>query len=163
MTTFVTVGNGSQPFDRLLRAVANAQHLLPLPVFIQRGSTSFAHPLWNVRDFIEMHEFERLMHQSALVIMHAGAGSIINAARAGKCPVVMPRRARYGEIVDDHQVEFAEALAGENLVMLANDPADLEPAITRACAVSARRLASDDPPLVAHVARLIASIDKTND
>jgi UDP-N-acetylglucosamine transferase subunit ALG13 len=161
LTTFVTVGNGTQPFDRLLGAVAKAQHVLPQPVFVQRGSTNFAHPTWNVRDFIDMQEFERLMQQSTLLIMHAGAGSIINAVRTGKRPVVMPRRACYGEIVDDHQVDFAAALAREDHVVLAREPADLVSAIERACAETARSVEGDDPPLVEHLARLLASLGQT--
>lgn len=160
MSTFVTVGNGRQPFDRLLHAVAKAQDLLPQPVCVQCGSTSFNHPKWDVREFIDMHDFERLIRQSTVLIMHGGAGSIISACRAGKCPVVMPRLARYGEIIDDHQLEFAEALARRGSVLLARDPLELPSAIERARTGTSGRPVGDEPPLVANIARLLAAINE---
>ena len=43
----------------------------------------------------------------------------------GKHPIVVPREARFGEVVDDHQVHFAERLAQDRLVTLVRDPRDL--------------------------------------
>jgi UDP-N-acetylglucosamine transferase subunit ALG13 len=160
LSTFITVGNGREPFERLLRAVVEVQDLLPRPVSVQCGSTKFAYPTWNVRPFLDMHEFERLIQQSNLLIMHAGAGSVINAARTAKRPIVMPRRACYGEIVDDHQIEFAEALAGQGRVILAREPADLAPAIECAFAGKDRGLTGDDAPLVQHITQLLALLDQ---
>jgi UDP-N-acetylglucosamine transferase subunit ALG13 len=105
-----------------------------------------------------MHEFERLMSQCTLLIMHGGAGSILNACLAGKRPVVMPRRARYGEIIDDHQVEFAEALARRGSVLLAHEPSELRSAIEQASRSPSRMLLGDEPALVDTIARLLATI-----
>jgi UDP-N-acetylglucosamine transferase subunit ALG13 len=66
--------------------------------------------------------------------MHAGAGSIMHAVEAGKVPVVMPRRAAFGEHVNDHQVEFAQALAEAGKVVMANTPDDLARAVEEAMA-----------------------------
>ena len=66
---------------------------------------------------------------SELLILHAGAGSVIHAVHAGKVPVVMPRRARDGEHVDDHQVEFARELARAGRIVVAEEPADLMRAV----------------------------------
>lgn len=60
--------------------------------------------------------------------MHAGAGSVIHAIRAGKFPVIMPRRIAYAEHVNDHQVEFAQALAAVDKVIMLENPQDLEQA-----------------------------------
>ena len=50
------------------------------------------------------------MRSADLVIAHAGAGSAISAMRAGHRPVLVPRQARHGEHVDDHQVQIAAEL-----------------------------------------------------
>ena len=92
---------------------------LPQPVFVQSGSTPFDAAGCEVAPFLAMSEFERRVAQSTLLIMHAGAGSVITAVRAGKVPVVMPRRARFGEHVDDHQVEFARELAAAGRIVVA--------------------------------------------
>ena len=129
MSTFVSVGNATQPFDRLLRAVCAIVAELPLPVIIQTGSADCVCAGAVARKFVAMDEFERLIVDASLVVMHAGAGSIIHAVRAGKMPVVMPRRAKYGEHIDDHQLEFARQLARAGLVTLAEEPEDLSAAV----------------------------------
>lgn len=55
---------------------------------------------------------------------------MLAALSAGKKPVVVPRRQRFGEAVDDHQVEIARKLARSNLVTLVEDPEGLEVALT---------------------------------
>ena len=112
MPTFVSVGNASQPFMRLTEAVSRIAARLPAPVVVQHGHTSFDCPVCDGRAFVEMDEFAGLMGRSRLIILHAGAGSILQALDAGKYPVVMPRRLAHGEHIDDHQLELAQAFAG---------------------------------------------------
>ena len=119
MPTFVSVGNARQPFMRLTEAVSRIAARLPAPVVVQHGHTPFDCPVCEGRAFIEMDEFAGLMARSRLIILHAGAGSILQALDAGKYPVVMPRRLAHGEHIDDHQLELAQAFAGRGLVELA--------------------------------------------
>lgn len=99
-----------------------------------------------------MEEFMRQVRDAELLIMHAGAGSILHAAEAGKIPVVMPRRAARGEHVNDHQVELAQALAQAGKVVLADGPDDLARAAREALALQRKMPRRDagengDPPL----------------
>lgn len=82
-----------------------------------------------------MAEFETLISSAELLILHAGAGSVIHAVRAGKVPVLMPRRAQFGELIDDHQTEFARALEASGRVIVINDPSQLGKAVQRALEV----------------------------
>ena len=161
MSTFVTVGNATQPFDRLLRAISDMTVDLPAPIVVQRGSSTMSHPAWDRRDFVGMDDFERLITESRILIMHAGAGSVIHAVRAGRVPVVMPRRARYSEHVDDHQMEFAQALASTGHVMLAGEPAELRSAV-RSVLNSHRKGAVEQTPLVEHIGQLLARLATEN-
>lgn len=45
-----------------------------------------------------------------VIIAHCGIGTTIDAARAGKPIIMVPRRKQFNEHVDDHQVELAEML-----------------------------------------------------
>jgi UDP-N-acetylglucosamine transferase subunit ALG13 len=138
VTTFVTIGNATQPFGRLLDAVTAHAQGWPQPVIVQHGNTPFDSAHCVSRAFLEMLEFSGLVEQTRLLIMHAGAGSILHAIRMGKVPVVMPRRAMYGEIVDDHQLEFAKALADMGMLILAEEPRDLPRAVVEALAKPAQ-------------------------
>lgn len=132
MSTFVSVGNATQSFGRLLEEVGRLALTMPQPVVVQRGETPFQSDSCRVIPFIPMSEFERMVAEAELVILHAGAGSVIHAVRAGKVPVVMPRRVQYGEIVDDHQVEFAKALSAVGRVVVADELMPLADAVQHA-------------------------------
>jgi UDP-N-acetylglucosamine transferase subunit ALG13 len=107
-----------------------------------------------------MGMFEALVRRASLIVTHAGAGSIINAVRAGRRPVVMPRLARRGEIIDDHQVELAETLARAGYVFLARDTADLQAAIVRALAQNNLAPAADEPSLVVWIRKLLQEMSR---
>jgi UDP-N-acetylglucosamine transferase subunit ALG13 len=127
--TFVSVGNATQSFTRLIDAVLQIAPHLPQPLVIQHGNSVFQRSGFISRPFMGMEEFCNYMSNAELLILHAGAGSVTQALQADKLPVVMPRRAKYGEIVDDHQLEFALAMARAGKVVLAEEPIHLMDAV----------------------------------
>lgn len=162
MSTFVSVGNATQPFARLLEAVCQAAPHLPQPVFVQYGvATDFSCPGCSAVAFLEMDEFARRVSEAELLILHAGAGSVIHAIRAGKVPVVMARRSRCGEHVDDHQIEFANALAKMGKVAVAEGVDDLLEAVAEASRLQKDRvLSAVNPPMVGLVGEVLQKMDR---
>lgn len=134
--TFVTVGNATQGFERLLRAVdalAVVDDLRVRPVVMQIGHARGFQPRYcEGRPFFQPQEFAELMGAADLIICHGGAGTLLAAIRLGKVPVVMPRRKAYGEHVNDHQRELVDALASDGYVVPAREPANLPGAIVEA-------------------------------
>jgi UDP-N-acetylglucosamine transferase subunit ALG13 len=118
----VTIG-ASEPFDRLVEAAGR------LPgneeVLIQCGASSIEPARGRCVDFMSFDELAERIRQARVVVMHAGAGSVLAALAEGKVPVVVPRRRKFGEAVDDHQVWFGQRLARTGLVRLVEDPARL--------------------------------------
>lgn len=157
MTTFVSVGNATQPFNRLIESVIENYAELPQPVVIQHGNT----PLANIekcvaKPFLGMNEFSSQLKQAELLILHGGAGSVIHAIKAGKIPVIMPRRAQYGEHVDDHQLEFSRALAEAGKVVLAEEPEDLMRSVEKSLEMQATNTSIDsEPPLVGLISEVL--------
>lgn len=155
VSTFVSVGNATQPFTRLLEAVCELALQLPQPVLVQFGSAqAFACPGCTGVAFMEMGEFAQRVSEAELLILHAGAGSVIHAVRAGKTPVIMPRRASLGEHVDDHQLEFARELEKIGKVVVAHDAATLAQAAIVALQRQRMRCSTEaagEPPLVGMV------------
>jgi beta-1,4-N-acetylglucosaminyltransferase len=138
----VTVGTHILPFDRLVRAADELASLCDEPVIIQRGASCYMPRFAQHVDFVEGHQMERWLCESRILVSHAGAGSILGALRAGKPFVLAPRMARYGEHIDDHQLELAEtlarqrravtirALSGEALAAAIAQAAQLKPVTT---------------------------------
>ncbi len=157
MSTFVSVGNATQPFWRLLEAVAGIATRLPQPVIIQYGAAhGFSAPQCQCVDFMGMEDFARHVTAAEVLILHAGAGSVIHAIRAGKVPVVVPRQAALAEHVDDHQSEFARELLHLGKVVVCRDTGDLRSCVDEALRIQAARpLAASQPPLVAAIDLLL--------
>lgn len=56
------------------------------------------------------------------MITHGGPSSFISVLQAGKIPVVVPRKAEFGEHVNDHQVDFARKVyERQKNIILAED------------------------------------------
>ena len=132
MTTFVTVGNMNQPFPRLLACVEAIASELPQPIVAQAGNTPYASEAMQVVGFLPPERFAELVRTARVLVMHAGAGSIIHALQAGRAPVVMPRRASLGEAIDEHQSELAEAFAKRGRLLVAHDAESLLAAVREA-------------------------------
>ena len=156
MSTFVSVGNATQPFSRLLSEVARLAPHLPQPVTVQTGSTPFANGICRAVPFLGMEDFEAHVRRAQLLIVHAGAGTVINALQAGKCPVVAPRLARYAEHIDNHQLEFARALARQGKIAMAEEMHLLQTAIEDAMSRRATSAAAkSQPPLIGVVQEIL--------
>jgi len=151
---FVTVGNVTQHFRRLLDAIdemAAAGMLKEHSVIVQSGSNSYFTSQHCVKqDFFPPDEYRQLVDEAQVIVCHGGAGTLHHVFQAGKVPVVMPRRRKYGEHVDD-QYQFVKALAEEGRVIAAFEPADLMEAIGRAS--RAERISA--PPSPAPAIKLV--------
>jgi UDP-N-acetylglucosamine transferase subunit ALG13 len=63
-------------------------------------------------------EFENYARAADVVITHAGVGTIMHLLEMGIFPVVVPRRAKRNEHVDDHQLQIARLLGGRGIAMV---------------------------------------------
>lgn len=57
------------------------------------------------------------VRRADVVVAHAGIGSALGALQQGKVPVLVPRRAKFAEHVDDHQLQIARELASRGLAI----------------------------------------------
>jgi UDP-N-acetylglucosamine transferase subunit ALG13 len=122
----LSLGTHQQPFTRALDLVE------PLArggteLVVQHGSTpprpEMPNSTW-VR-FMAFAEVVEAMGRADSVICHAGVGTIVTALQAGHTPVVLPRMARLGEHVDDHQLDIATRFAERGLIRCVSAETDL--------------------------------------
>jgi UDP-N-acetylglucosamine transferase subunit ALG13 len=132
---FVSVGNATQSFSRLLNGIADLVRRGAVKadeLIIQSGSNrDFQCHGWTQREFFSPDEFRELIERADVIVCHGGAGTLHHVFQAGKIPVVMPREKKYGEALD-HQLEFVKVLADEGRIIPAFAVEDLEPAIKEA-------------------------------
>ena len=125
---FVTLGSQKFQFNRLLTAVDTfvGQGKITDEVFAQRGYSDYIPKNFPSKEFVEHNEFEKIMQKSDLVISHGGTGAIIGAVRKGKKVIAVPRLAKYGEHVDDHQVQLLTQFEGMKIIEVCHDLGHLD-------------------------------------
>jgi len=134
MKIFVTVGTHSQQFDRLLEKIdgLKGSGKIKDEIFAQAGNCTYKPKNFKFGNFISDAEYEKWMKSADIIVSHAGAGSIINALKNRKALVIVPRLTRFGEHVNDHQLELAKAMEKESFAISVDDEKNLLNAIEKA-------------------------------
>lgn len=127
---FVTVGSQKFQFNRLLEAVDKLveEQIIKDEVFAQIGYCSYNPQNYAFKPFLNRDEFAELTSRADIVITHGGTGAIIGAVKKGKKVIAVPRLAKYGEHVDDHQLQLIEQFKELDLIYACED-GDLEKAL----------------------------------
>jgi UDP-N-acetylglucosamine transferase subunit ALG13 len=125
----VTVGTEKFPFNRLMEWLETLiergfLNLDQEEVIVQFGSSTVFPSGVRVYQLLPEAKFHELIRKSRLIIAHCGEGTLNVLETTPKPYLLVPRSQRFGEHVDDHQVEMAIALAGVG-VPVAWSPADL--------------------------------------
>lgn len=130
---FVTVGTHEQPFDRLVSYIDDLKRdgVIREDVFIQTGFSTYEPKYCRWSKLIPYEEMVKNVQEARIVITHGGPASFIMPLQMGKTPIVVPRQSRFGEHVNDHQVEFARAMEQRmgNIIVI-EDMEDLRKVLT---------------------------------
>jgi len=119
---FVTVGSRNYPFDRLFKKLDELceKKEIKEEIFAQIGTSSYKPKNFKYKDFISPEEFEKHINEAEIVISHGASGSIMKALNADKKVIVVTRLEKYGEHINDHQIQNNEAFRDNNYVLMAN-------------------------------------------
>lgn len=123
---FVTLGSQKFQFNRLLKAVDELQ--TDEEIFAQIGYSDYEPQNYSYKDFLDREEFAAWEKKADIVITHGGTGAIIGAVKKGKKVIAVPRLKKYGEHVDDHQIQLIKQFKDLNLIYACVD-GDLQKAL----------------------------------
>lgn len=107
---FCTVGT-QMPFDRFVKAIDEVAPHLDDKIIVQSFRDKYEPKNITMVDFLAPDEFNRLFGEARLIVAHCGMGTILNALTANKPIIVLPRLAKYGEHLNDHQLATAHKIA----------------------------------------------------
>lgn len=132
MDILVSVGVSEFGFERLFRiidelceeGVLDGNHIIA-----QKGVTSYTPKHYRSFDLIGRDEYQKYMEQADAIISHAGTGSVIPALKIGKKVIVFPRLEKYGEHVDNHQLELADVFTHAGYTLCATNKEELKACI----------------------------------
>jgi len=104
---FVTVGS-TYPLDRLIKE-SNKFDTKKFEIFAQIGESAFEPKNIKWTKFLDYDKLQEKIKWADVIISHAGIGTIIDCLSQKKQLILFPRLKKYGEAVDDHQIEICKA------------------------------------------------------
>lgn len=131
---FVVVGTQKFQMNRLLKEIDNCIEGRDITekVFAQIGNSTYHPKNYEYSTFLCKEDFEERVKECNLLITHSGVATIITGLKFDKPVIVVPRLAKYGEHVDDHQLQIADSFQELNFVIKCQDVSKLSEAITEA-------------------------------
>jgi len=130
---FVTLGSQKFQFNRLLKELDKLieEKKINEEVFAQIGYSDYKPQHFKYKEFVDRDEFKAIMDKCDIVIAHGGTGAIITAVKKDKKVIAIPRLAKYGEHVDDHQIQLVDEFKELNLIYPVYDENELGKAIEK--------------------------------
>lgn len=119
---FVTVGSRNYPFDRLFKKIDKLYEdgILTEEMFAQTGTSTYRPKHYEYKNFISQDEFLEKIEQADIVVSHGASGSIMKALNAGKKVISVTRLEKYGEHINDHQIQNNVAFGNNGYVLVAD-------------------------------------------
>lgn len=125
---FITLGSQKFQFNRLLKEIDRlvGEGKISEGVFAQIGYSDYKPKNYRYNEFLDREKFIEIIDKCDKVITHGGTGAIITAVKSGKKVIAIPRLAKYGEHVDDHQLQITKQFSEMNLIIGIKEISDIE-------------------------------------
>lgn len=127
----VTLGTQNNSFHRLLEEIQKCidKKIIKEEVIVQAGGTKFKSKDMKIFKLVSSKKLNEYIEQASYIITHGGVGSIISAIKKGKKVIAVPRYHKYGEHVNDHQLQIIQTFDGQGFIKGIKDVTELEDAI----------------------------------
>ncbi len=113
-------------FERLVKKMDEISLRIKEEVIMQIGTTKYTPKNAEYFRFKSYPEIQRLCKIARVIVAHGGTGSVITAIEQKTPIIVVPRLKKYGEVIDNQQIDFVNALAEEERVIPVYDLNNLE-------------------------------------
>lgn len=129
----VLLGTQANDFSRLIKQIEKAidDGIIDEEVIVQKGVTKYNSKKMQSFDLIPKDQIEYFKENANYIITHGGVGSILSSIKIGKKVIAVPRLKKYGEHVNDHQIQIVEKFAEQGYIIGVTDLTKLEEAIKK--------------------------------
>ena len=153
----VTLGTQDKTFVRLLEKIDQLINngLIKDKVIVQAGFTKYNSENMEIFDLIPQDEFNSLMDKADIIITHGGVGNIISALEKNKKVIAVPRLAKYGEHINDHQTQIIAKFNTLGYIIGLQDVEELDDAIKKVKKFKPKKFVHDNSKMLNLVSKLI--------
>ena len=159
---FVTLGSQKFQFDRLLKKIDELidKGIITDEVFAQIGSSTYLPQNYKYTRFMDREEFSGHIENASLVVTHGGTGVIMGAVKKGKKVIAVPRLAKYGEHVDDHQLQLLHQFDDLGIICYCKDVDKLDECFDEVRNTVYRPYVSNTRAIIDSIEEFLGKIDK---
>ena len=127
----VMLGTQNNSFHRLLEEIQKCidNKLIDEEVIVQAGATKFKSKDMKIFKLVSTKRLNEYVDNASYVITHGGVGSIVSCIKKGKKVIAVPRYSKYGEHVNDHQLQIIQTFDSQGFIKGIKDISELEEAI----------------------------------
>lgn len=156
----VLLGTQDKPFVRLLNAVEKQIKLgnITDEVIVQAGHTKFESENMTIYDLIPNELFEDFVNKADIIITHGGVGSIVCGLKRNKIVIAAARLKKYGEHVNDHQLQIIDTFSKAGYIIKLNDLDKLDIVLKQAASFKAIPYQSNTKAVIHLIDEFIESI-----
>lgn len=153
----VTLGTQDKNFVRLLEKIDQLINngLIKDKVIVQAGFTKYNSENMEIFDLIPQDEFNDLMDKADIIITHGGVGNIISALEKNKKVIAVPRLAKYGEHINDHQTQIIAKFNALGYIIGLQDVDELDDAVKQIEKFKPKKFVHDNSKMLNLVSKLI--------
>lgn len=153
----VTLGTQDKNFVRLLEKIDQLINngLIKDKVIVQAGFTKYNSENMEIFDLIPQDEFNDLMDKADIIITHGGVGNIISALEKNKKVIAVPRLAKYGEHINDHQTQIIAQFNALGYIIGLQDVDELDDAVKQIKKFKPKKFVHDNSKMLNLVSELI--------
>lgn len=147
----VTLGTQDKKFYRLLESLQKQidRGLIKDKIVVQAGcSSDFKTNSMEIFNLIPIDQFEQLIKECDILITHGGVGSILSGLKNNKKVIAIPRLSKYGEHVNDHQLQIVNNFSESGYIMTVDNIDELYKVIDSISSFKSKKFKSNNKKFV---------------
>ena len=155
---FVTLGSQKFQFNRLLMELDKLveEKKISNDIFAQIGYSDYKPKNYEFKEFLDREQFAEIMERCEIVITHGGTGAIVGAVKREKKVIAVPRLAKFGEHVDDHQLQIIDQFTNMNFIVGVKDTNEIYEALEQLKTIEFKKYISNTENIIKSIEEFLA-------
>ena len=155
---FVTLGSQKFQFNRLLMELDKLveEKKISNNIFAQIGYSDYKPKNYEFKEFLDREQFSEFMDKCDTVITHGGTGAIVGAVKREKKVIAIPRLAKFGEHVDDHQLQIIDQFTNMNFIVGVKETNEIYEALEQLKTMKFKKYVSNTENIIKNIEEFLA-------
>ena len=155
---FVTLGSQKFQFNRLLTELDKLveEKKICNDIFAQIGYSDYKPKNYEFKEFLDREQFAEIMERCEIVITHGGTGAIVGAVKRDKKVIAVPRLAKFGEHVDDHQLQIIDQFTDMNFIVGVKETNEIYEALEQLKTIEFKKYISNTENIIKSIEEFLA-------